>query len=62
MPNKLVVELKSDIEKLRAAFEKHLNEGVQIHVGLAKLQSEQTWLKVIGIIILTAIAGLYLKK
>jgi len=62
MPNKLVSELSAQVRGIENSLKKHLDEGVEIKLKLERLSADQMWLKVVGLIILTAIAGLYLKK
>lgn len=55
MPNKLVMELSKKLQI-------HLDEGVEVKLAIARLQVGQHWVTVLGLIILTAIVGLYFKK
>ncbi len=62
MPSDLVKRLIKDFAVLQEALDTHLKEGVEIKVAIATVKNEQVWLRVIGLLILTAIVGLYLKR
>jgi hypothetical protein len=61
MPIKIARDLRKKIETVASTLQKHLDEGVEIKLSIARIQDDQKWLKIVGLIILTAIAGLYLK-
>lgn len=62
MPTKLVSELSSEVRRIKDSLQKHLDEGVEIKLAIARLQVGLHWVGVLGLLILTAIAGLYFKK
>jgi hypothetical protein len=62
MPSKIVNDLAKQLEEVRKSLKTHLDEGVEIKLAIARVQGDQTWQKLLLIIILTAIAGLYLKQ
>jgi hypothetical protein len=62
MPNKLVAELSAEVKRIKDSLQTHLDEGVEIKLAIARLQVGLYWVGVLGLVILTAVAGIYFKK
>lgn len=62
MPNKLVNNLSRTVDAINAQLQKHLEEGIEVKLAIARLQEGQRIVTAVVFVLLTAVVGLYFKK